>query len=85
MKIYLVRHGECESNVVGRYNYIDEDINENGIKQAEELRDNFRSIDYDIVISSPLIRALHTAQIINDDKKDIITDDRLVERKHGSL
>ena len=85
MKIYLVRHGQCDSNVIGRYNFIDEDINETGIKQAEDLREKIKNIDYDIVISSPLVRALHTAKIINVNNKDIITDERLVERKHGSL
>lgn len=85
MRIYLVRHGQCDSNLLGRYNFIDEDINENGIKQAEELQDKIRKLDYDIVISSPLVRALHTAEIINVNNKEIITDNRLEERKHGSL
>lgn len=85
MKIYLVRHGQCESNVIGRFNFVNEDINETGIKQAEDLRDTIKNLDYDIVISSPLIRALHTAQIINANDKEIITDDRIQERKHGSL
>ena len=85
MKVYLVRHGQCESNVIGRYNYVNEDINEKGNKQAEDLREKIKDIDYDIVISSPLVRALHTAEIINANNKEIITDERLVERKHGSL
>lgn len=85
MKIYLVRHGQCDSNVIGRYNFVDEDINETGIKQAEDLRKIIKDIDYDIVISSPLVRALHTAKIINAKDKEIITDDRLQERRHGSL
>ena len=85
MKVYLVRHGQCESNVIGRYNFVDEDINETGIKQAEDLREKIKYINYDIVISSPLVRALHTAEIINANNKEIITDERLVERKHGSL
>ncbi len=85
MKIYLVRHGQCESNVIGRYNFVDEDINEAGIKQAEDLRNKIKDINYDIVISSPLIRALHTAEIINVNDKKVITDERLMERKHGSL
>ena len=85
MKVYLVRHGQCESNVIGRYNFVDEDINETGIKQAEDLREKIKDINYDIVISSPLVRALHTAEIINANNKEIITDERLVERKHGSL
>lgn len=85
MKVYLVRHGQCDSNVIERYNFIDEDINEVGIKQAEDLREKIKDIDYDIVISSPLIRALHTAKIINANNKEILLDERLVERKHGSL
>ena len=85
MKIYLVRHGQCESNVIGRYNLSDEDINEVGIKQAENLREKIKNIDYDVVISSPLIRARHTAEIINVNEKEIIIDERLAERKHGSL
>ena len=85
MKLYLVRHWQCESNVIGRYNFIDEDINEVGIKQAEDLREKIKNIDYDIVISSPLVRAIHTAEIINVKEKEILTDERLVERKHGSL
>ena len=84
MKIYLVRHGQCESNVIGRY-IIDEDINETGIKQAEDLREKIKDINYDIVISSPLTRAFHTADIINAKNKDIITDERLAERNPGSL
>ena len=85
MKLYLVRHGQCESNVIGRYNFVDEDINENGIKQALELREKIKDINYDIVISSPLLRALHTAKLINANDKKIITDQRLEERRHGSL
>ena len=85
MKIYLVRHGQSDSNIIGRYNFTYEDINETGVKQAEELKPRIQELDYDIVISSPLVRALHTADIINDNKKEIITDDRLAERKHRSL
>ena len=38
-----------------------------------------------MVISSPLLRAKHTAEIINVKEKEIIIDDRLREREHGSL
>ena len=85
MKIYLVRHGECDSNVKKIYNYKNEDINENGIKQAENLKKYIEKINYDVIISSPLKRAIHTAQIINAKNKEILIDDRLEERKHGSL
>ena len=85
MKIYLVRHGQCDSNVRQIYNYINEDLNKKGIKQAKELSKQINDIDYDIVISSPLIRAKHTAEIINVKNKQIIYDERLREREHGSL
>lgn len=38
MKIYITRHGQANSNLYKIYNTIDEDINETGIKQAQELR-----------------------------------------------
>ena len=74
MKVYLVRHGECQSNLLKIYNTVDEDLNDTGIKQAEELRDDVDKIDYDVIISSPLVRAYHTAEIINVHDKKIIID-----------
>ncbi len=85
MKVYLVRHGQCDSNVKQIYNYVNEDLNEKGIEQATELSKKINDIDYDVIISSPLIRAKHTAEIINVKNKEIICDERLREREHGSL
>ena len=85
MRIYLVRHGQCDSNASCVYNRVNEDLNEVGVKQAEELRNAIKDIDYDVIISSPLTRAVHTSNIINVKNKEVVTDDRLVERKHGSL
>lgn len=82
MKIYLVRHGEVDHNLYGLYNREDEDLNEKGIKQAEELKESIKNIEYDFIISSPLSRARHTANIEN---KNIVIDDRLKERDPGSL
>ena len=85
MKVYLVRHGQCDSNVKKIYNYKSEDLNEIGIKQAENLRKIISEINYDVVFSSPLLRAKHTAEIINIKNKEVILDDRLREREHGDL
>lgn len=39
MKIYIVRHGQTNCNKENKYNCrYDEDINEIGIKQAENIR-----------------------------------------------
>ena len=32
MKVYIVSHGKTDSNLAGVYNYLNEDINENGIE-----------------------------------------------------
>lgn len=85
MKIYIVRHGQVPHNALGQYNTNDEDLTELGIKQAEELRDKIKSIDFDIIISSPLNRAKHTAQILNIKKTEIIYDNRIMERSCGDL
>ncbi len=64
-EIILVRHGETEWNVTevfrGRTNI---ELNETGIKQAELLAEYLRDIKIDTIYSSPLKRALKTAEII---------------------
>ena len=88
MKIYITRHGQVDSNYKKIYNVSnDEDINETGIKQAEELRDKIKDmdLDFDIVYCSPYLRAKHTAQIINYDNIKTVFDERLRERSAGDL
>lgn len=85
MKLYIVRHGEVPHNALKQYNNENEDLNENGIRQANELKEKIRSINYDIIISSPLLRARHTAQIINVNNKEILINDKLKERDPGNL
>ena len=85
MKVYIVRHGEVLHNALKIYNNENEDLNENGVKQAEELKYKIKDLEFDVIISSPLIRAKHTAEIININNKEIIIDNRLEERNPGSL
>lgn len=85
MKLYIVRHGEVPHNALKQYNNENEDLNENGIKQANELKEKIKNINYDIIISSPLLRAKHTAQIINVNNKKILINDKLKERDPGDL
>lgn len=85
--IYLTRHGQTDWNVqkkvMGR---CDEPLNEIGLKQAEETRDNLMNTKIDIILCSPLQRAKQTAEIINDVRNiPIIYDDRLIERDFGEF
>lgn len=85
MKVYIIRHGEVPHNVRNVYSNENEDLNEKGIIQAEQLKEKIRNIKYDAIISSPLIRAKHTAEIINTQNKKILLDNRLEERNPGNL
>jgi len=85
MKVYIVRHGEVPHNALKQYNNENEDLNENGIRQANELKEKIKNINYDIIISSPLLRAKHTAQIINVNNKKILINDKLKEKDPGDL
>ena len=86
MIVKFVRHGETDLNSPERrmQGVSDYDINENGIKQAESTRDKLNNEEFDLIITSPLKRALHTAQIINSTKNvPMIIDDRIRERNYG--
>lgn len=79
MKVYIVRHGEVSHNALKVYSNENEDLNENGIIQAKELKRTIEDLDYDIIISSPL------SIIINAKNKNILIDNRLEERNPGDL
>ncbi|MBR2467511.1 MAG: histidine phosphatase family protein [Clostridia bacterium] len=82
--IYFVRHGQTEWNKVGRMQgHIDIELNSEGKKQAQIVRDKLCDIKFDKVFSSPLKRAKETAQIICS--QEIIVDDRIIERYNGEL
>lgn len=61
---YFIRHGEINRNVSGILpDGIDHPLNEKGKLQAQETAINL-SNGFDIALSSPLIRAVETKQII---------------------
>ena len=85
MDVYIVRNEQTDSNLDKVFNKYMEDINENGIKQAEELRDKIKDIKFDIIYCSPLLRAVHTKDIINVNNIKTIYEPRLEEREPGAL
>jgi probable phosphoglycerate mutase len=63
-ELYLVRHGETPWNKEGRFQgCTDIQLSDDGIQQATYLKDSLNG-NFDVVYSSPLIRAYKTAQII---------------------
>lgn len=85
MNVYIVRHGQVPHNDLKQYNTTDEDLTDLGIRQAEELRDKIKNMNFDVIICSPLNRAKHTAEIINVNNQKIIYDERIRERSCGDL
>lgn len=84
---YIVRHGETDHNVNKiTYGHSESLLTENGIKQAEEIRDKFRNIKFDAIFSSDLSRTQRTAEIIRLDKNlDIQISPLLRERFYGTF
>ena len=65
MLLYVTRHGETDYNVLGRYcGSTDVPLNNTGFTQAQELTEHLQCIKFDAVISSPMLRARQTADIV---------------------
>lgn len=83
--LYLIRHGQA-FNVVQKTSG-DPGLTPLGVKQAERLRDRLAGsgeIDADIVISSTMLRAKQTAEIIAPAfSLPIIFDDEVQEQRPG--
>lgn len=87
MKIYVIRHGQTATNVckgmVGRKQVYS--LTDDGIRQAELAQKEIEKLDYDFIICSPLKRTKDTCKIINVKNKDVIEDDRIMERDCGEM
>lgn len=84
-ELYLIRHGETEMNTKGvYYGWTDCELSEKGVVQSEDLADILQYVDFDVVISSSLVRSVTTAVIVSGYAPDeIIKDDRLRELNFG--
>ena len=84
MNLYILRHGQTNYNFEGRFQgRVDTVLNDVGIKQVEETAVELRKINFDVVISSPLTRAIQTAEKVTS--QEIQTDERIIERSFGLL
>ena len=82
MNIYLVRHGPTEYNEQRRWQgQIDIPLSAAGKVLVQAVGHFLKSQDLcrDHIYSSPLSRAIDTAQAIADDASRILIDDRLIE------
>lgn len=85
MILYFIRHGEtdwnCKRRMQGETNV---PLNENGRKLAKKTQEGLKGIKFDLVISSPYIRAQETAKIvIGYDSIPFMIDPRIREISWG--
>ncbi|MFA5773089.1 MAG: class I tRNA ligase family protein [Candidatus Paceibacterota bacterium] len=85
-KYFVMRHGESEGNLNGLVSSSyeeDDNLTENGKRQAEEASIGLKNKKIDLIFSSPIKRTKETAEIMCSalglDKKNIIIDDRIRE------
>ena len=85
--IYVFRHGQTDYNVARRVmGQMDIPLNDVGRVQATELANKLATFAIGAIYSSPLARAMETAQAVADKiGAPIITDKRLMERHNGKL
>lgn len=78
LQLYLLRHTESQANLT--HSFASQKLNlpltEYGIEQAKQIAQRLQAINFEVIYSSPLLRALQTAEIIsiNYNLKPIISD-----------
>jgi broad specificity phosphatase PhoE len=82
-----VRHGVTDWNREGRFQgRTDVPLNDEGVAQAHSAARRLQGVPVDIIVSSPLIRAIKTAEIIAAGaSKPVSIDVDLIECDFGSL
>lgn len=85
--IYIMRHGQAKGNkedvLLGR---MEAPLTEQGRENAAKIAKEFKILQIDYFYSSPLKRAVETAEILAKyHNKEIIIDELLLERELGSF
>lgn len=89
MKIYIIRHGETQSNEKGLLQgWSDDPLNRFGIELAELTGQALKGTQFDIAFSSSLTRARETAEIVltqSGNNCPVLIDDRVKEINMGDF
>ena len=84
---YFLRHGQTAWNVEGRFQgHSDIPLNEVGLAQAHDAAKILARCPIDLIVTSPLMRARRTAEIVSAQLgKPLLFDDDLKERRFGAF
>ena len=79
-RLLIVRHGKTDSNCNHRLDgQSDSQLTEEGKKQCKHLKVKLKKYKIDCIYTSPLKRALQTAQIINEQNKPMHIVNEFIE------
>ncbi len=84
---YIMRHAESEANVAKQMGLNPKSLlTSTGLSQAQAIATKLKHIHFDLILSSDIIRAKQTAEIIAQEKKlAVTTTEALRERSYGRL
>ena len=86
MEIYVVRHGQTDSNIKKVIDGCKEvPLNETGKQQAILARKHIEGIKFDTILCSPLSRTKETMELLTENKFPVIFEKQLLERDCGEL
>lgn len=88
MKLYFVRHGESEANLLHVFSNtgLKHPLTQAGRAQAEKLAETLDAVHFHSIYSSPVLRAVETSQILaNKFNLPVIQTDALKEFDVGEL
>ncbi|MBD5532486.1 MAG: histidine phosphatase family protein [Lachnospiraceae bacterium] len=85
MKLFVARHGQTVWNAQNRVcGVTDVKLTEKGINQARELADTVKNYNIDMVMVSPLERAMETGKIVADKNSiPLQIEELLIEQNYG--
>lgn len=87
-RIFLFRHGQSVDNAANVFSgKRDPDLTEEGVKEAQVIRDALKDVNVTHAFCSDLLRSRRTLEIVLEPHKDAepIVDVRLRERDYGEL
>jgi broad specificity phosphatase PhoE len=84
---YFLRHGQTDWNVEARFQgHTDMPLTAAGVQQAQDAAQALAHCPVDLIVASPLIRALKTAAIVAERlDKPLFVDSELKERHFGAF
>jgi len=85
MKVYIVRHGETESNLNRIHQSDSAKLTKRGLEEAKLLSERVAGFKVDKILTSPILRAINTAEVISEmSKVSFEVNDLLKELKKPS-